>query len=180
MTKQEFAVWVAACKSYYPKEKNLLDTEAAVSAWYEMLSDLDFDVASQSLRACVSTSTFSPSIAEIRRQARELQCDDVPNWGEAWEEVVHAIRNYGSYREKEAYEHMSELTRRTVQCIGFRDICMSENVSIERGQFRSVYDQLARRERERKQMSPTLIAEIDRLKLNLSVKSIDNDKLLDD
>ena len=76
--------------------------------------------------------------------------------GEAWQEVLNAIRKYGSYQEKEALESMDETTRRVVNRLGFRNICTSEEIQVDRANFRMIYEQEVQREKQDAQIPPKL------------------------
>jgi len=65
---------------------------------------------------------------------------------DAWAEVLRAIRNFGSYRETEALESLNPLTRKAVNAIRYKDLCLSENIDVIRGQFRMAYETLEKRE----------------------------------
>lgn len=69
---------------------------------------------------------------------------------------MKAIRHFGSYREEEALESMSDLTRNVVRRLGFRNLCMSGNVTADRANFRAIYEQMAEKEHTTKQIQPKL------------------------
>lgn len=147
MDKKEFATFAMALKTYYPRE-NLLPNNQAMELWYKQLQDIPYDVAEASLNKWVATNKWSPSIAEIREMATSVTYGELPTWGDAWEEVMRAIRNYGSYRQREAIESMSDLTNKAVERVGgFISLCRSENIEVDRANFRMVYEQLAARSR---------------------------------
>ncbi|MBR5094111.1 MAG: hypothetical protein IK095_03365 [Oscillospiraceae bacterium] len=154
MEKREFAVWAAALQTYFPRYE-ILPNAQAMGLWYQELQDIPAEVLTAALRKWVTTERFPPSIAELRALCADLVQGPPPDWGAAWREVVHAIGRYGD-RVEDAYAHMSPLTRRTVESIGYRDICMSENTEIIRAQFRQVYQIVAQREKEDRQIPPAL------------------------
>lgn len=153
MIKKEFAIFASALRTYYPKEK-LLPNEQAMELWYNQLQDIPYQVAEAVLIKWVATNKWSPSIAEIREQAAEIVSGETKDWGEAWESVVRAIRYYGSYKEDEALESLDEVTRQTVKQLGFRNLCFSEEINIERANFRMIYEQNTKRQKERSQLPP--------------------------
>lgn len=162
MEKQEFATLAAAIRTFYPKE-NILPNKEAMALWYRELQDLPFPVAEAALRKWVSTNKWSPSIAELREAAATIQHGEIPEWGEAWEKVLKAIKKYGIYSIGPAMESFDPLTRKAVECIGFRDICMSENIAADRANFRMIYENLAEREKTRQQVALPLQQTIERL-----------------
>ena len=145
MDKKEFAQFAMALKTYYPKEQ-LLPNNQAMELWFRQLHDIPYKVAELSLNKWVSTNKWSPSISEIREMAATVQNGEIPEWGEGWEQVIKAIRKYGSYRIPEAMESFDPITRRCVERLGFRNLCISENQAADRANFRVIYEQLAKRE----------------------------------
>ncbi len=162
MDKNEFATFAMALKTYYPKE-NLLPNKQALDLWFFQLQDIPYQVAEISLNKWVSLNKWSPSIADIREMATSISHGELPSWGDAWEEVLRAIRKYGSYRPVEAMNSLSPLARKATERIGFRNLCISENISADRANFRMIYEQLAEREKKEAQLSvplKTLIAQM--------------------
>ena len=151
MEKREFALFASALKTYYPKE-NLLPNEQAMELWYKQLQDIPYQIAELTLNKWVATNKWSPSIADIREQAAAVQTGDKPLWSDGWEEVLIAMRKFGSYRELEALQSMSETTRQAVKRLGFKHICRSENLTADRANFRIIFEQIADREQTAKQI----------------------------
>ena len=165
MTKKEFAMLAMILQEVYAKE-NFLQTNVSKDLWFEMLQDIPFPVAQASIKKWILTNKWSPTIAEIREIAGSLMLGDSPDWGEAWKEVQLAIRRYGSYRIGEAIESLSPLTRETVERIGFRNLCMSENETADRANFRMIYEQLAKRKQTDALMPVNLKQLISEIRVN--------------
>ena len=155
MTKKEFAMFTMALKTYYPRE-NLLPNEQAMELWFKQLEDIPYQVAETGLNKWVALNKWSPSIADIREMASEIVNGELPDWGDAWEEVCKAIRCYGSYRALEALESLSPLARKATERMGFTNLCMSENVSADRANFRMIYETLAERQKRDAQLPAQL------------------------
>ena len=155
MTKKEFAIFAAALRTYYPKE-NLLPNQQAMELWFRQLQDIPYMVAEAALNKWVATQKWSPSIAEIREMAVTVTAGEKPLWSDGWEEVVRAIKNYGSYGQKEAMESMSEITRMAVRRMGYIDLCRSENPVADRANFRMIFEQIAEREQKQNQLPVSL------------------------
>ena len=155
MTKKEFATFAAALKTYYPKE-NLLPNSQAMELWFRQLEDIPYDLAEMALNKWVATNKWSPTIADIREQAASVVSGEKPLWSDGWEEVVRAIKNYGSYGQKEAMESMSEITRMAVRRMGYIDLCRSENPVADRANFRMIFEQIAEREQKQNQLPVSL------------------------
>lgn len=166
MNKKEFAIFASALRTYYPKE-NILPNDQALELWYKQLSDIPYNVAEVTLNKWVATNKWSPSIADIRQQAAELTQGEAKEWGEAWQETIKAINNYGSYRESEALASMDAVTAKTVKMLGFKNLCFSEDLNIDRANFRKIYETEIEREKQRQQLPPKLKAIISNLPMML-------------
>lgn len=164
MEKKEFATFAAALRTYYPKEQ-ILPNQQAMELWYRELCDIPYNVAEATLRKWVATNKWSPSIADIREQAASVVEGDPLTWGESWERALAAIRRFGSYRPKEALESLDPLTRKCVESIGFRELCMSENITADRANFRMVFEVMAKREQMDKQLALPLRQTIQAIQL---------------
>lgn len=152
MEKREFGLFASAIRTYYPREQ-ILPNKEAMELWFRELQDIPFPVAEAALRKWVSTNKWSPSIADIRELSANVQNGDIPDWGEGWEEVLQAIKRHGMYNVQGAMDSFSPLTRKTVERLGFRNICISENPMAERSNFRQCYEILAKREQARQQVA---------------------------
>lgn len=155
MNKKEFATFTMALKTYYPRE-NLLPNEQAMELWFSQLQDIPFEVAQAGLQKWVATNKWSPSIADIREMYASITQGELPDWGDAWDEVQRAIRYFGHYREDEAMESLSPLTKKVVRRMGFKNICISENPMNERANFRMIYESLAEKEKKNAQIPAQL------------------------
>lgn len=140
MQVNEFATIASAIKAAWPNA-NIMPDKQSKDVWYTMLQDLDYVVCLNAVKQLISTNTFAPSISEIRERCAKITSPEIADWGEAWGEVQRAIRNYGYYREVEALDSMSELTRRCVRRLGWQNICTSDNESADRANFRMIYEQ---------------------------------------
>lgn len=147
MTREEFNNVVKALRNYYPKE-TILPTREAMEFWYNALQDLEYKRLSIAISKWVTLHEWSPSIAGLREMYACTTNRELPDYGEAWGEVLRTISTYGMYKEDEALNSMSELTKAAVQRLGFRNICQSENIVSDRAQFKAIYEQLAARQKQ--------------------------------
>lgn len=170
MDKKEFALFASALRTYYSKE-NLLPNSQAMELWFRQLMDIPYPVAEATLNKWVATNKWSPSIAEIRELAAEIQNGKLPDWGEAWEETCKAISRYGYYRPKEALASLSPLTRKTVERLGFTNLCLSENPTADRANFRQCYEIVAKRTQEAQVLSLPLQQIIQQLSDGMATSS---------
>lgn len=166
INKKEFAIFASALRTYYPKE-NLLPNEQAMQLWFNQLSDIPYKVAEVTLNKWVATNKWSPSIADIREQATGLTQGEAKEWGEAWQDVLRAIRLYGSYEELKALDSLDEITRKTVKHLGYRNLCFSENIQNDRANFRMIYEREQERAKQSAQLPPRLKAIIGNMPMLL-------------
>lgn len=173
MTKNEFAIIADAIRTYYPKE-NILPNAQAMELWFMELQDIPFDVAQTSIRQWVSINKWSPTIADIREMASTVSIGAIPEWGEGWEQVLKAIRQFGMYRVGEAMDSFDSITRQCVERLGFRDICLSENINADRANFRMMYESLQERKKKEAQTPAAVMALIESIRNN-NVKMLGKD-----
>lgn len=166
MTKQEFALIARALKYYYP-EPGFLPTPEAVELWRRQLEDLDYKVLEAAVNVWASSNRWKPTIADLRQQALEICAGDIPDWGEAWEQVQCAIRRYGHCNPEAAYEMMDEITREAARRVGFIEICINENVTASRAAFRDIYCEIAARRKKQDLISQGLRLQINGIRQNL-------------
>lgn len=68
MTTNEFKEVVRLIKAYYPNE-NYFQSEDAIQAWFDVLSDLKADRAIDAVMTHVKESRWPPTISDIRKRA---------------------------------------------------------------------------------------------------------------
>lgn len=171
MDFKQFVKWADALKTYFPREK-LLPSKEAMTLWYQMLKDIEYMDAVNALNRWVSTERWSPSIADIRKTVAEMHRDTVDDWTEGWNQVTRAISKYGYTDQPGALASMDDITRECVKAIGWTNICNSEEIGVERGHFRTMYEQ--RKDRVRKsEVIPNALKNPVELKLVGVGKSLD-------
>lgn len=173
MTAKEFAIFADALRTYFPREA-LLPNNQAMELWFMQLQDIPYPVAEAALNKWVATNKWSPSIAEIRELSAEIKNGRLPDWGEAWDETCKAIKRYGFYRAQEAIASLSPLTRETVNRLGFTNLCMSENPTADRANFRTCYEIVAKREQQAQILSLPLQETIKQLSDGFAMDSKNN------
>ena len=142
MTKKEFALIAVGIKSAYPASK-VLEDEASMRFWYQMLQDIDGKVFENAVMEHISTNIYPPNIAELRKLCMERCKTDVLSFDEAWGVVQNAISTYGWRNPEEAFAVFDELTLSVVKNLGWTRLCMSENPTADRANFRDAYQQKA-------------------------------------
>ena len=141
--------------------------------WYQMLKDIPYEIAKKALLKVLTTAKFFPTVSEILEAIADITNPETDTAAKAWGEVEKAIRHYGSYREKEALESMSSRTAKVVEYMGWRDICLGEEIGVVRGQFLKMYQQVSEREQKERVLPESLKADIRRLSASMSVKMIE-------
>ena len=158
MTKEDFKKIALAIKTTFPSSP-ILQTQEAMDMWYMFLQDLDYKVCQNAILEIISTSKFPPTIAEIREKCSHLTALPVKDWGEAWESVMRSIGRYGQYQAQEALESFDDITRKCVNRIGYVNICISENITADRANFRMIYETEAQRKKTDNQLPLSLRTE---------------------
>lgn len=144
MQLNEFKVLVKGMKAVYPQSWFLPDADS-VKIWFQLLKDLDYQVANVAVQKYILTNKKEPTIADIREYASTVTVGALPEWSDGWEQVLRAIRKYGMYNEAAALDSLDDITRTCTERLGFRNICMSENIATDRANFRMIYEQIANR-----------------------------------
>lgn len=175
MKKTEVVQLLAVINAAFP---NMQITETTVELWHELLGDLDFELAKAAVKKLILESPYPPTIADIRKHVMEITTppEDRIDAAEAWGEVIRAIWHHGYYCEKEALESMSPRTAKVVRYMGWREICLSEDINVVRGQFIKMYNAVVERERQERLLPAALKEEIKKLSDGMSLKMIEGQR----
>ena len=123
------------------------------------LMDLDVTVLKAAMIKILQTSTFFPSVAEIRFTAEAMvnfyNKTTLPTAGEAWEEVQRQVRKIGPY-SSQPWEFSCPEVERAAKQFGIMELCcLQENeVNTARAQFMRIYD----RQQEKMKMEREIAA----------------------
>lgn len=172
MTREEFKILVKGMKAVYAQPTFIPDQDA-FNIWYALMGDLEYEVCAVAIKKYMLTNKFPPTVSEIREMASGIVNGDPLTWGESWERALAAVRKYGSYNKMEALDSLDSLTRKCVESIGYLELCMSENIMVERAHFQRVFEVFAKREQTQKQIPIGLQQAISRLQL----KGVDGERL---
>lgn len=145
MSKEEFAKIAMALQSYYPRY-SLLPSREAMELWFMQLNDFTYTELEAAVNAWASTEVFPPSIAELRKKVQYIRNGNEKTWDKGWEELNRAIRRFGMYAEAEALQSLDEITRETTKRLGFKNLCLSENMEADRANFRTIYTRIQERQ----------------------------------
>jgi len=117
--------------------------------YYDMLNDLDFEVAMVGAKRVIATmeNPFLPMPAVFRNAALQVTGKETLPWPDAYDQVLRAVRNFGVHRSNEAIESLTPINRAAMRSLGgFQAFCINEENDTNRAQFRMAYETLAKRE----------------------------------
>lgn len=141
MKPSESANLVAVLMAAFPQSKMTSQT----SAVYErQLADLDVECATVAVERLVNTVNWLPTVAQIRFAAAEVKHGPRRLGGEAWGDVVAAMRKVGWYGHPKFDD---SLVADAVRMLGWQALCSSTNEVADRARFVELYDGLAERNR---------------------------------
>lgn len=141
--------------------------------WHQMLKDIPYEIAKKALLKVLTTAKYFPTVSEILEVVADITNPEADTAAKAWGEVEKAIGHYGHRREAEALESMSPRTAKVVKYMGWRDICLSTELGVARGQFLKMYQQVAEREQKERVLPESLKADIKRLNASMGTKMIE-------
>ncbi len=173
MTRDEFKILVKGMKAIYSQPTFIPDQDA-FNMWFALMGDLPYEVCNVAIQKYMLTNKFPPTVAEIREMCAGVVNGDPLTWGESWERALNAVRKYGSYNKMEALNSLDPLTRKCVESIGYMQLCMSENIMVERAHYQKIFEVYSKREQAEKQMPLGLQQAITKLQL----KGVDGQLLL--
>lgn len=125
-------------------------------AWYLVIGHVEsFDVAKAALIRCSQLSKWPPTPAELLEQVAEITSPYTHIDGaEAWGLVLKAARDFGARREKEALLSLPAHVRSVVKAFGWRELCLSENIDVIRGEFLKMYASFSARRQQQLALPP--------------------------
>lgn len=139
MTDKDAVRVLSWCCAAYP---NVTLTKETVEVWASVLADLPANIVEKAVKRIIATQEIPalPTPGKVRHEAAALM-GVLPQSPElAWEEVMDAVRKHGYIATPTLH---NELAAKAVRSIGWRQICMSETLGVERGQFLRIYGALA-------------------------------------
>lgn len=180
LDKRKFSNLMKGLQAAYPNAK-FVDTEAGLDMWYTMLADLPLENITAAVYKHISTNKFAPTIAEIR----EIAANPAPvkDWSEGWGYVLSAVSNFGVYRVEEAMEYVKLqdiLAYKVLKRLNFKEICLSEDLTVDRANFRMAYENERKYERENNAVPLQVKQVLERLSENESLnKALENTNALE-
>lgn len=171
MEKQDFAKLIKGLKESYPNFK-IVESKEGFDMWFLMLCDIPYPVLSKAVQKHIATNKYPPSIAEIRELATNSNSGD---WSQGWDLVRQSLRKFGYYRSDEAIEWLRSLdpiTGEVARRLGYQELCLSENLNVERANFRMAYETTLHRSKLQQQLPPNL--QDENQSMNKLVENIGN------
>lgn len=150
-SKQAIAQILIILAAAYPRFDAPKDTSRVYA---ELLADIPNELLIAGAKHHATTSKWFPSVAELRAAAFDIQAkaQGTPNAEEAWGEVMHQVRNVGSWGRP---QFSTPLVGMAVDGLsGWATLCASTNVVADRAHFLRIYDGLLQRHREDAAMLP--------------------------
>lgn len=163
MTFDEFKTLAKGLKSAYTTP-NFLPDEYSVKVWYKFLEDLPCDLATMAVQKYISTNKFPPTIADIRGMVADMMTGS-NDWSESWKQVTRFISLYGIPNESKAYDSMDEYTREAVKRLGWKNLCMSQNQTADRANYRMVYETITRERKDQLSVPENLRLKLSNFKM---------------
>jgi hypothetical protein len=142
--------------------------------YWDMLNDLDdtkFLIAIKDI--CSTTRGIYPGTNLIAVIREIVLSGTYLLSGEAWKSVLKEIARIGSSGQP---VFKDKITKNAVNCIGWRTICLSENIGVERAHFLKIYEQLEKQARS-EETKPEECKQVNREnigKINNLIKTLDN------
>lgn len=134
--------------------------EPTVAMYLRLISDIPPAELQAVVDQAIAESKFLPTIAELRERHRTLTAPQFAPWEEAWEYTQRMIRECGAANKPNITSNPA--LKRTVDIIGWRDLCMSDNMAVIRAQFRDIYNGLVNRTTEYERLLPQARQLVDR------------------
>lgn len=131
-----------------------------IDTWTGALQDLPEKAVETAVTAWIQTHEWPPTPADIRNLVMNSGTENPVT---AWSKVTEAISKYGMNRAQEALETLDQTTRDVVQAMGWRNLCTSENVAVDRAHFIRLYEPIHKREKELRMMSAPVRDAIEKI-----------------
>jgi len=125
-------------------------------AWTMTLAHVNsYEVIQAAVIRHSQESCWPPTPADILKQVALISCPESQMDGaEAWGLAIKAARDYGARREKEALLSLPPHVREVVKYFGWRELCLSENIDVIRGEFLKMYASFTIRRQQQKALPP--------------------------
>lgn len=158
MTRDNFMALVADMKSLYTGQNFIPDVNA-MEIWFDLLGDLDYEVAKKAVRAHMVSSSFPPMPKDIREKAAELVSDDYLTPMAAWDLVFKALSD-SIYNSRDRFNELPLVIQRVLGTPdNLREMAMMDTSvvnSVEQSHFIKSYTVEVERDRKMKAIPENL------------------------
>lgn len=126
--------------------------EANIKVYVRALWDIPLTVLDVVIDQAIAIKKFMPVPAELVELAHDLSVKKHLTGFEAWSIVQAAASRIGCWNPRP--EFGDPLITRAVDCLGWRQICLSDNPIADRAHFVNVFEQLVRQEKNEALLLP--------------------------
>jgi len=127
-------------------------SDQTVVVYIRGLSNIPSDDLDVVIQQCIAEKKYLPTVAEIQDMYRSLSGSLAQlSSGEAWGEVHRAIARYGHIRKPQFDD---DIIIRTVEAMGWNNLCMSENQAADRARFMQIYADISKRKESVDRLTP--------------------------
>ncbi len=177
MNKQETTQVITLLAGNYDSiaKKDKTQKLLMINTWQECLGDLDYRVVLEAVKKTMITTSYPPTIADVRKNAIEMISPSTQKTAvEAWDECYKMICN-GNYMTQEEFDLHSEVCKKflgsTAQLRAY-SLNVDFNMDVVRSNFFKQYDVLSKREQEQKLLPASIQDFTKQLAEKMSVKQI--------
>jgi hypothetical protein len=184
MTKKETIELLSLLASNYKniddKLKDRNKAELLFGTWYECLSDLDVNLCMIAAKKAIMSSSFPPTIHDIRQAATEIVTPMEENKTaiEYWNEAYKMIKK-GSYMTEEEFEKHSPTVKKFFGCVAqLRELALTDMdtiATVTKGQFLKQIEVLQTRKKEQDLLPSSMRELIAQIGSKNNVKQIERE-----
>jgi hypothetical protein len=162
-TEEEVLYVLAILSAAFP---NFQMADQTPEVYVRLLEDIPKEVLEAGALDHISRSVFFPKVAELRKAAADIAMNKqgIPIATEAWGEATKAMRYYGRNNKP---DFDNPILEKTIEALGWYDLCMSTNAVADRARFIEAYNAFI----EKQSMGAVTLPEVKRLTLGLGEKS---------
>lgn len=178
MNKQETIQVITLLAGNYNSiaEKDKTQKQLMINTWQECLGDLDYRVVLEAVKKTMITSSYPPTVADIRKNAIELMNPIQSRTPiEAWNEAYNMICG-GLYMTEEQFNEASPEVKKFFGSIRQVTELAKTNIdtvnTVTKGQFLKQYDILVQREKEQKLLPESMKQFTKKLAEKMTIKQL--------
>lgn len=178
--KETIQLLTLLASNYKSFDEKLRDTDRAkmlIETWFSCLEDLDVNLCMIAAKKAIISSSYPPTIHDIRQAAAEIVTPANENKSaiELWDEALKMIRK-GSYMTDEEFQKHSEVVKRFFGCVAqLRELAatdMDTIATVVKGQFLKQVEGLQTRKKEQDLLPSSMKKIIEQIGSKNNVKQI--------